>query len=704
MKKMMPMRLRVLLTILPIAIVPILVVALVTVELIRERMLNQSKVFYSNIVSQVETNIDFFYNQYALVLSDITQTDSFLSIVNRPQARSFKEQRMSTVNEDRLSVYERVRTTITARSKGDFILLETDRYDHDTKKDFILTKFSVNDIVLTDRSNFFNSSVYKVMNERMNMQPVFSISSFMGVNGYELDIRPGFFAPFLQNNAKNITKAVGIVETKDFIKDLYKKNTSLQSGTIYILDQFNNVLSRNHPDFDDYYDYDTTKKKYILNPGDPLYDSFTKMSFLEYNLLNTDSTILQNISIEKEIAENDNDEYSVKSRIIQYRGIQYLSFFIISPLSGAKIAYFHPVKQILGPIVQIVNGILIIAFIVTIGVLIISLYISRFFTKPIVDLTDAARVIKSGDYTSTVNSQKYFGEFVELGETFNSMVSQINAYNQDLERLVKQRTEELYDANSHLKTANNDLVIINDKNKKELLMAQRIQMSLIPKVFPYSDIISFSALYLPMEALGGDLYDVYTISESKFGILILDVCGHGVPAALITTMAKMSFSTNSKLFFNPDKVMESSNKDLCEAIQGSGDFLTAFYGIIDVDSMTIEYSNAGHNDMLIIHNNRDITPMGTNGPVVGVFNDMQFGCATVKLHPKDRIVLYTDGVTEAMNCEKSLYMTERLIGIIKQNTNKSSKEFTQILFNDIMTFKANVPHNDDIAVIVTDVI
>ena len=94
------------------------------------------------------------------------------------------------------------------------------------------------------------------MNERMNMQPVFSVASCMGLNGYELDIRPGFFAPFLQDGFNNITKAVGIVETKDFIRDLYKKNTSLQSGTIYILDQFDNVLSRNHPDFDDYYDYD----------------------------------------------------------------------------------------------------------------------------------------------------------------------------------------------------------------------------------------------------------------------------------------------------------------------------------------------------------------------------------------------------------------------------------------------------------------
>ena len=262
---------------------------------------------------------------------------------------------------------------------------------------------------------------------------------------------------------------------------------------------------------------------------------------------------------------------------------------------------------------------------------------------------------------------------------------------------MQQRTAEL-------EVANNDLQKAYDENKRELLMAQRIQATLIPKVFPENENFDFSGMYLPMEALGGDLYDAHKISETKMGVMILDVCGHGVPAALITTMAKISFNSNSKIFSTSSEIMANVNEEMCDAIQGSGDYFTAFYCIIDIEKNTIEYTNAAHNEVYLLRTDGSITDLTSTGPVVGVVKSVEYQNEMVPIHKGDRLILYTDGVVEARDKARTLYDTQRFQEAIFKNKEKSPKEFVSYLYNDILSFKEDTPHDDDIALLVVDII
>jgi serine phosphatase RsbU (regulator of sigma subunit) len=209
---------------------------------------------------------------------------------------------------------------------------------------------------------------------------------------------------------------------------------------------------------------------------------------------------------------------------------------------------------------------------------------------------------------------------------------------------------------------------------------------------------------MPMEALGGDLYDVYQISDKVFAVMILDVCGHGVPAALITTMAKMSFSNNTKKFTNPSDVIFNVNNELFDSINGNGDYFTAFFGVIDMERGMLHYSNAGHNTIFLAHSDGSIVCLENNSAVVGVVRDLPFQTSSYSLRNNDRLVLYTDGVIEARNEQAALYGEDRLMNLITKNVTLNVKDFTEHVFTDLQSFCENSPRCDDIALFAIDII
>ena len=377
-----------------------------------------------------------------------------------------------------------------------------------------------------------------------------------------------------------------------------------------MLDQFNNIQERNHPHVSDYYNFDKNKNCYILEEGDDPNDPFEGMSFAEYRMLNVDEKILEHPKVleQIEIATEDGEP---SCEMVNFKGKRYLSIVSIAENSLMKIIYFHPIRQLSAPIMKIIYIIISVAILISILIVVISIIFSKFLTHPIKELNIATRKICNGDYSILLTTDDFFGEFIDLSDSFNHMVDTISNYRNNMELLVKKRTDEL---NRNVE----QLTEANEQNKRELIMAQKIQSSLIPKVFPETKLLQFSSKYMPMEALGGDLYDVYQISDKVFSVMILDVCGHGVPAALITTMAKMSFSNNAKKYNTPHEVISNVNMELTEILENSGNFLTAFYAIIDIKEKTITYTNAGHNMMYILHVNQTISYLPNNGPVIGI--------------------------------------------------------------------------------------
>ncbi|MCG8572562.1 MAG: cache domain-containing protein [Spirochaetes bacterium] len=256
-----------------------------------------------------------------------------------------------------------------------------------------------------------------------------------------------------------------------------------------------------------------------------------------------------------------------------------------------------------------------------------------------------------------------------------------------LEKKVKERTQELNKALEQI--------------KNELKMAQNIQIAILPKFFPNQDRLLFHGKYIPMDDLGGDYYDVFKISEDTIALTIADVCGHGIPAALTTAMAKVSFANNAVKNIPLKKIVKIVNDELYNVI-GDIQYLTAFYGIFNITTGVLKYANAGHNDILILKKDHTIEHLKTNSPMVGLVKDVQFHTDETILAPGDRLILYTDGIIEAQNAQNSQFGMNKLKEIINTRQSHSPKEVSKIIFNEVETFKGNQPPQDDMTLLIMD--
>ena len=690
MKKSFNTRIRILLTVLPLALVPIIVLTIYTGSSFYKRSLNQNKEFYRDIISQVTTNVDFYYNQYAIFFADITQSSVFQKIVNRPEMTSIEDKSFTIDGKNYILALEEF---LVSKFNGVFLMLELGREDTVNNRSYKHFFIGYSNISF-DVEKLKKDPVFLKMSENLVMEPILATSE--AIRGAKGITQPIFFFPHIKEGSDKIDELMLIIETPTFLNSLYEKNIRLKFGTLYMLDQFGNVQERNHPNVNDYYNFDKERNCYVLEEGDDPDDPFEGMSFAEYRMLNVDEKILQLPKVQEQIqiAEEDGEP---SCEIVKFKGKKYLSIVSIAENSLMRVIYFHPIRQLSAPIMRIIYIIMSVAILISVLVVVISIIFSHFLTNPIKELNIATRKICNGDYSILLTTEEFFGEFIDLSDSFNHMVGTISNYRENMEKLVKNRTEEL---NKNVE----QLTEANEQNKRELAMAQRIQSSLVPKVFPETRLLQFSSKYMPMEALGGDLYDVYQISDKVFSVMILDVCGHGVPAALITTMAKISFNTNTKKSKDPSEVVFNVNNELYDSINGNGDYFTAFYGVIDMEKGMLYYSNAGHNTIFLAHADGTMDQLENNGPVVGVVKDLEFPSVGHQLKNEDRLVLYTDGVIEARDEQAALYGEERLMDIISKNMNSEVKDFTEHVFTDLQAFCGNSPRCDDIALFAVDIV
>jgi len=249
---------------------------------------------------------------------------------------------------------------------------------------------------------------------------------------------------------------------------------------------------------------------------------------------------------------------------------------------------------------------------------------------------------------------------------------------------------------------NKELDKTNAEMMKELKMAQRVQQSIIPN---YDDLpklkeLKFGYEYTPMENVGGDLLDIIRIGKNNYGFLIADVSGHGVPAALITTMAKVFFNSHTEWGITPGEVCKRVHDDINKFIGDLYYYLTAFYGIINLETSEFKYTNAGHQPAIIYrHNTSTIEELHSTGTLIGIFNEPQYETKTVKLEKGDRILIYTDGIIEAKNNEDKFYESERLYEYVANKSHLPPKEFVDGLIKDVEDFCGDNPPDDDRAIL-----
>src|SRR5580693_1000203 len=184
--------------------------------------------------------------------------------------------------------------------------------------------------------------------------------------------------------------------------------------------------------------------------------------------------------------------------------------------------------------------------------------------------------------------------------------------------------------------------------QKELEIAEQIQASILPRDVPCRTGIVIAARYLPMSAVAGDFYDFLTFERNHLGILIADVTGHGVPAALIASMLKVAFASQAAHADDPARVLTGLNKALCGKFEDH--FVTAAYLYVDLEAKIIRYAGAGHPPLLFSNrSNGDARSIEKNGFFLGMFPEAEYSSIEMQLQPGDRYVLYTDGLPESKN-------------------------------------------------------
>ncbi len=234
------------------------------------------------------------------------------------------------------------------------------------------------------------------------------------------------------------------------------------------------------------------------------------------------------------------------------------------------------------------------------------------------------------------------------------------------------------------------------KFEQELKVAAAIQQSLLPVANREGAFFSTAAASIACRAVGGDFYDYVDLPTTQFGFIIGDVAGKGSPAALLAAAVLGMFSAEATYQTGAAPVMMRLNHGLFRrAIEAR--FLTSFYGILGPDG-TLTYCNAGHNAPLLVSAS-GIRRLETGGVVLGLFQHASFEEETLTLQPGDLIVLFSDGVTEAMNAADEEFTDDRLIACANAHRGETPQQALEALLADVHAFCAGEPQSDDVTVV-----
>ncbi len=242
-----------------------------------------------------------------------------------------------------------------------------------------------------------------------------------------------------------------------------------------------------------------------------------------------------------------------------------------------------------------------------------------------------------------------------------------------------------------------------ERIRSELLIAHQIQQGILPNPFEGHPGIHFEAINLPAKDVGGDFYDYFQVNSDEFCFMIGDVCGKGVPAAIFMASARSILKSQSLVNPEPANVMQLANRLIAEDAK-HGIFVTVFYGVYHTKTRQLKFSNAGHTLPLLYRSSTSscASLFNSNFPL-GVFDPFSFQQNVVQLEQGDMLILYTDGVTEALNQAREQFGQERLVEVILRYGSSSSKELLDGIIESVKEFSQEQPQNDDITVMIVRV-
>ena len=239
--------------------------------------------------------------------------------------------------------------------------------------------------------------------------------------------------------------------------------------------------------------------------------------------------------------------------------------------------------------------------------------------------------------------------------------------------------------------------------KGDLAIACEIQQAILPRVFPPfpedSDKLDIAASMTPAKDVGGDFYDFFRIDDDRIGFVIADVSGKGIPAAIFMAVSRTLIRATGVRGGSPADCLTYSNK-LLAAESVDCMFVTVFYGIFNLKTGEISYCNAGHNPPYILKRGGavEVLPMSQD-PMVGAIDGIEYHGATLQLDHGDSLVMFTDGVTEAMNAQNEEFGEERLEDTLAEVTMHNCQQIVEAIKADVAAFVGDAEQSDDITVL-----
>ena len=303
----------------------------------------------------------------------------------------------------------------------------------------------------------------------------------------------------------------------------------------------------------------------------------------------------------------------------------------------------------------------------------IYVLIKRVIINNLKKINDTLGRITEGDLNVTVDVRSN-AEFASLSDDINSTVSTLKRYIAEAAARID----------------------------KELEYAKQIQLSALPTNFPDDEDYKIFAQMIAAKEVGGDFYDFYKLDDKTVAFLVADVSGKGIPAAMFMMTAKTIIKDLAERGLSVCEIFSLANEKLCENNE-SGMFVTAWMGILDLETGELGFANAGHNPPLLKRADGSFEYLKTRaGFILAGMEGMSYRCNQITLNPGDRLFLYTDGVTEATNEDNKLYGEDRLIEFFNNNKNEDSTKLLPALKQNIDEFVGNAPQFDDITMLMFD--
>ncbi len=238
----------------------------------------------------------------------------------------------------------------------------------------------------------------------------------------------------------------------------------------------------------------------------------------------------------------------------------------------------------------------------------------------------------------------------------------------------------------------------------ELEMAREIQLAILPHEIPRINGLEIAARYIPMSLVAGDFYDFIVVDEKHVGILVADVSGHGLPAALIASMLKAAFAAQSPHACDPARVLSGLNQSLCGKFKNH--FVTGAYVFVDMEKNSIKYAGAGHPPLLLWRqSSAAASEVLENGLLLGFFKDAPYSVVEVCVQPGDKAVLYTDGILETRSPSKEEFGPDLFKVFLESNHNLKADKFADLMLDELTGWSENHKGNgqeDDITLLVID--